>query len=84
MDYFPVIAAERRAVADMLDGLSPQQWETQSLCSGWSVRDVAAHLSVVLTHGTGTFLVAAIKAGGNLTAPTASSPRGRRPGPSPT
>ena len=66
MDYFPVIAAERRAIADMLDGLSPQQWETQSLCAGWSVRQVAAHLSVVLTHGVGTFLVAAIRAGGNL------------------
>jgi uncharacterized protein (TIGR03083 family) len=66
VDYFPVIAAERLSVADMLDGLSPQQWDTQSLCAGWSVRQVAAHLSVVLTHGMRTFLVAAIKAGGNL------------------
>jgi uncharacterized protein (TIGR03083 family) len=66
MDYFPVIAAERRSVADMLDGLSPQQWETQSLCTGWPVRHVAAHLSVVLTRGLGTFLLAAIRAGGNL------------------
>ncbi|MGB6456796.1 MAG: maleylpyruvate isomerase family mycothiol-dependent enzyme [Streptosporangiaceae bacterium] len=66
MDYFPVIAAERRAIADMLEGLSPQQWETQSLCAGWRVRHVAAHLSVVLTHGMGTLLLAAIRAGGNL------------------
>jgi uncharacterized protein (TIGR03083 family) len=66
VDYFPVIAAERRAVADMLDGLSPQQWEAQSLCAAWTVRHVAAHLSVVLTHGVGTFLVAAVRAGGNL------------------
>jgi uncharacterized protein (TIGR03083 family) len=66
VDYFQVIAAERRAVADMLDGLSPQQWETQSLCAGWTVRHVAAHLSVVLTRGLGTFVVAAIRAGGNL------------------
>jgi len=66
VDYFPVIAAERRAVADMLDGLSQPQWETQSLCAGWTVRQVAAHLSVVLTRGVGTFLVAAIRAGGNL------------------
>jgi uncharacterized protein (TIGR03083 family) len=66
VDYFPVIAAERLAVADMLDELSPQQWETQSLCAAWTVRQVAAHLSVVLTHGLGTFLVAAVRAGGNL------------------
>jgi uncharacterized protein (TIGR03083 family) len=66
VDYFPVIAAERLAIADMLDELTPQQWQTQSLCAGWTVRDVAAHLSVVLTHGVRTFLVAAIRAGGNL------------------
>jgi uncharacterized protein (TIGR03083 family) len=66
VDYFPAVAADRRAIADMLDGLSPQQWETPSLCDGWTVRHVAAHLSVVLTHGMGTFLVAAIRARGNL------------------
>lgn len=66
MDYFPVVATERRAIADMLDGLGPQQWETQSLCAGWTVRQVAAHLSVVLTHGYRTFLTAAIRSGGNL------------------
>jgi uncharacterized protein (TIGR03083 family) len=66
VDYFPVIAAERRAIADMFDGLSPEQWETQSLCTAWTVRDVAAHLSVVLTRGTSTLLLAAIRSGGNL------------------
>jgi uncharacterized protein (TIGR03083 family) len=66
VDYFPVISAERRAIADMFDGLSPQQWATQSLCAGWTVRHVAAHLVVVLTHGMGTLLLAAIRAGGNL------------------
>jgi uncharacterized protein (TIGR03083 family) len=66
VNYFPVIAAERLAIADMLDELTPQQWATQSLCADWTVREVAAHLSVVLTHGVRTFLMAAIRAGGNL------------------
>lgn len=66
MDYFPVIATERRSIADMLDGLSAQQWQTQSLCAGWTVRQVAAHLTVVLMHGYRTFLMAAIRVGGNL------------------
>jgi uncharacterized protein (TIGR03083 family) len=66
VDYFPVIATERLAIADMLDELSPEQWQTQSLCAGWTVRVVAAHLSVTLTHGVRTFLAAAIRAGGNL------------------
>jgi hypothetical protein len=30
VDYFAVIAAERRTMADTLDGLTPQQWGTES------------------------------------------------------
>lgn len=40
-----LIAAERRRVADLLDGLDEAQWATPSLCVGWTVRDVAAHLT---------------------------------------
>lgn len=39
-----VIAEQRRAVAGLLDGLTPAEWESPSLCDGWRVRDVAAHL----------------------------------------
>jgi uncharacterized protein (TIGR03083 family) len=39
------IAAERGALADDLTGLGPDRWATPSLCAGWSVRDVLAHLS---------------------------------------
>jgi len=38
------LAATLTAVADLLDTLTPEQWETQSLCAGWRVRDVAGHL----------------------------------------
>lgn len=41
-----LIANERRRVADLLDGLDDAQWATPSLCAGWTVRDVAAHLTV--------------------------------------
>jgi len=37
-------ADERRDLADLLDTLSPEQWEAPSLCAGWSVRDVVAHV----------------------------------------
>lgn len=37
-------AAERGDLADFLDTLSPEQWEAPSLCSGWRVRDVVAHM----------------------------------------
>lgn len=39
------IAEENRLrTADLLAGLTPEQWETPSLCAGWTVREVAAHL----------------------------------------
>lgn len=36
--------AERRELAEFLHTLSPQQWEAASLCAGWSVRHVVAHM----------------------------------------
>ncbi|KUH88406.1 maleylpyruvate isomerase family mycothiol-dependent enzyme [Mycobacterium sp. IS-1556] len=39
------IDEQRVNLADMLDGLEPQQWSTSSLCDGWTVREVAAHLT---------------------------------------
>src|SRR4051812_49336691 len=39
-----VIAWQRRGLADLLDELSEAEWETPSLCAGWRVRDVAAHV----------------------------------------
>ena len=35
---------ERRDFADLLAGLSPQQWEEPSLCESWRVKDVVAHV----------------------------------------
>ncbi|MCU1444708.1 maleylpyruvate isomerase family mycothiol-dependent enzyme [Cryobacterium sp.] len=38
------VGATITAIADLLAGLTIEQWETQSLCGGWRVRDVAGHL----------------------------------------
>jgi uncharacterized protein (TIGR03083 family) len=40
----PLIAAERRALADFLDTLAPADWDVPSLCPAWRVRDVVAHI----------------------------------------
>ena len=40
------IARARRELADLLAGLTPDQWQTPSLCDGWRVRDVAAHVAM--------------------------------------
>ena len=38
------IHAERAALATHLASLAPEEWEYQSLCAGWTVKDVAAHV----------------------------------------
>lgn len=43
-----MIAEERLSIADILAGLTERQWNTQSLCTKWKVRDVAAHLLMPL------------------------------------
>jgi uncharacterized protein (TIGR03083 family) len=56
---------ERLGLADLLDDLAPAQWEQPSLCAGWRVRDVAAHLALAQT-GTGRAAVDLLRAGGRL------------------
>ena len=36
--------AERARTADLLEGLSPQQWSSRTLCGDWTVRVTAAHI----------------------------------------
>jgi hypothetical protein len=39
-----VATAERSDLADFLTTLQPEQWQAASLCEGWRVRDVVAHV----------------------------------------
>ena len=39
------IDTERSSLADLLESLPAAAWEQESLCEGWSVRDVGAHLT---------------------------------------
>jgi uncharacterized protein (TIGR03083 family) len=43
-DIWPVVHAERRALADDLTGLPPESWTTPSLCAGRTVQDTLAHM----------------------------------------
>jgi uncharacterized protein (TIGR03083 family) len=44
-NVWPVIHAERKALAADLRALRDDQWSTASLCSQWTVRDVTAHMT---------------------------------------
>lgn len=48
----PGMIAQYGTFADLLDGLSPEQWETSSRCAGWRTADVAAHVVGQLTDVT--------------------------------
>jgi uncharacterized protein (TIGR03083 family) len=43
-DVWPIVHAERRALIADLEQLDDTQWAQASLCDGWSVHDVVAHL----------------------------------------
>ncbi|MBU9762681.1 maleylpyruvate isomerase family mycothiol-dependent enzyme [Mycobacterium sp. TNTM28] len=53
---------QRAQLADLLDTLRPDQWSTPSLCAGWTVREVAIHITQAHA-GLGEFVRAALKSG---------------------
>lgn len=66
-DLVPLAVAERRDLADLLQTLAPDQWAAPSLCTGWSVRDVVAHLlsyeELSLPRLLATFALAPVRHG---------------------
>jgi uncharacterized protein (TIGR03083 family) len=62
------IADERRRLADVLDGLSPEQWDAPSLCEGWAVRDVVAHVTMPFRTSTPRFALELVRSGGRFAA----------------
>lgn len=63
-EVWQTIEKERLSLAELFEGLSAEEWETASLCAGWRVRDVAAHLT--LAHmGMLPAVLAMLRARGN-------------------
>jgi uncharacterized protein (TIGR03083 family) len=61
---FGATALERHRIADLVDGLDDAQLATPSLCAGWDVKTVAAHLVSTLTDGLPGVLRLAVRCGG--------------------
>lgn len=53
---FAAVAHERHQIADLIDGLNERQLATPSLCAGWNVKTVAAHLVSVFADSFATFI----------------------------
>lgn len=60
------IASERRELAAMLDGLSAGQWDAPSLCDGWAIRHVVAHLTMPFRYSKSRFMLELVKSGGRF------------------
>ncbi|MGI5170178.1 maleylpyruvate isomerase family mycothiol-dependent enzyme [Spirillospora sp. CA-253888] len=61
-----VVAAERAGLADLLETLTADQWGHPSLCDGWTVREVAAHLGLGPRMGRRDTLAALARARGSF------------------
>lgn len=66
MELWPALADERRAIADRLETLTAEQWRTPSLCSAWTVHEMAAHLLVSCDFTIPEAALAMVRARGNV------------------
>ncbi|MGP0027225.1 MAG: maleylpyruvate isomerase family mycothiol-dependent enzyme [Streptosporangiaceae bacterium] len=52
----PAVTAEFLALADLLEGAADAQWDTPSLCAGWRVREVVAHMTMAARYSQEQFM----------------------------
>ncbi|MFI6489770.1 maleylpyruvate isomerase family mycothiol-dependent enzyme [Streptomyces sp. NPDC050564] len=61
-----IVDRERASLADLLERLSPQEWERPTQCDDWRVRDVAAHLTLAARLSYGAAVREFARARGNV------------------
>jgi len=57
------IAVIRRELADVLASLPADSWDAPTLCAGWRVREVVAHVTMPFRYSTGRFLAELARSG---------------------
>jgi uncharacterized protein (TIGR03083 family) len=60
------VAAERYTLADQLEDLTDAEWAAPSLCAGWTVHDVVAHLTMSTRTTVPRFVLMAVRARGDV------------------
>jgi uncharacterized protein (TIGR03083 family) len=61
-----MLAAHRRQLTGLLAALPPDAWDRPSLCAGWRVREVVAHILMPLRYSAPRFLAELARARGNF------------------
>lgn len=67
-DIYARSTRNRLEIAAVLDNLSPAQWDSKTLCDGWTVRHLAAHLLQPMLVGFGRFFLTALRYRGDTAA----------------
>jgi uncharacterized protein (TIGR03083 family) len=62
-----LIAQERRALADALGQLTPDQWQGTTMCAGWTPGHVLAHLTMPFRIPEQAFMAGLRECGGDFT-----------------
>ncbi|MFF1555541.1 maleylpyruvate isomerase family mycothiol-dependent enzyme [Rhodococcus erythropolis] len=62
-EYWELIHAERSRLAHVLDALTERQWRSASLCDGWTVEHVTAHVTAAANAGRWAWLRSIARAG---------------------
>ena len=65
-DLRPLVTAERHAFSEVLAGLSPADWDAPSLCAGWRVREVVAHMTMPFRYSAPRFLAELARSRGDF------------------
>jgi uncharacterized protein (TIGR03083 family) len=65
-DVLRHLQAERRDLCGWLEQLEPAEWDADSLCRGWAVRDVIAHLTLATRETARDFTTGMIRHLGNF------------------
>ncbi|USX55259.1 maleylpyruvate isomerase family mycothiol-dependent enzyme [Lentzea sp. HUAS12] len=65
-DIRAAIRAERRDQAELLEGLTGEQWDAPSLCAGWTTRHVVAHTTLPFRSGATRVLLEVLRSGGRF------------------
>jgi uncharacterized protein (TIGR03083 family) len=60
------IAAERRDLAHVLGALPAASWDAETLCAGWRVREVVAHITMPFRFSRPRFALELMKSRGNF------------------
>jgi uncharacterized protein (TIGR03083 family) len=66
-DRQTAIAGAYLALADLLESLPDETWDTPSLCAGWRVREVAAHVTMPARYSADRFMAELRGHGGDFT-----------------